>query len=489
MYSQKQGTPHSSEGYRPPSTPAYTGQNQHVPVNTSQGSPNPQYFGPPSNHSRASSIASASFSRRPSKISYSQNPQSNGAGAVTSVRPQNLQGSNGVMMQNGQAPKTIEGDEDFEWTLKAIFPEETVHEFAALAHPLSVSYDMTPVPLLGSKAGESVSRYARRENLKEFTKTIREAPQWPYLQQDPAFKVHELEGESVPLKDIPSWMEAQRGTADVRIDTRKSSGVSRKRKMDERDERNEQIQSEQYEQDDIDYQLQMEVSNIRNKRQKQEEHLSQKQRAVTAFAKEDTSGLARPRTPVVVTGDDVWAPRAEDADPMEALLASLGVSGAPKPVEPHEPVLIPEDLYKGPPYKNENLRQDSGYMSARGSYGGCPPPPPSNFQAAEPSPWDAHLPPAPPTPPRPVPKDEVRDMRGDTIGRIDPSKGQKIDTTNSQKQADSTPEEESPLSPTSKEILGKLNDPEPKKRKIIRTISGRNSRPTRPPPDTHPVYK
>ncbi|CAD6504756.1 BgTH12-00259 [Blumeria graminis f. sp. triticale] len=108
----------------------------------------------------------------------------------------------------------VENQEDsWEWEYENIFKDPPVAETVALAQPLAVAFKSTPVPLMQpcSKLGASISRYARKENLKEFTRSIRSTPQWSYMQEDPAFSDNCLDGQLIPLDQIHTWTASRHG--------------------------------------------------------------------------------------------------------------------------------------------------------------------------------------------------------------------------------------------------------------------------------------
>ncbi|KAF7886245.1 hypothetical protein EAF00_010348 [Botryotinia globosa] len=228
-------------------------------------------------------------------------------------------------------------EKQFNWDYKKIFQAAGQrHETVALAQPLANRFDMTPVPLIDKKSTISISRYARKENLKEYRQSVRKTPQWPYLQEDPTFQELKARDDSVPFQELDTLMKSRHGDAHVSIATRKSTAAniprSGKRKPSPTD------------QDDIDEQLQADVSTLKNnKRQKVDDQSFKSADGLPRFSSDN----ALNNSPTLAEApDDIWAPQAgESADPTEALLASLGVSGAPKPVEPGPPVMIPiEDL-------------------------------------------------------------------------------------------------------------------------------------------------
>lgn len=103
-------------------------------------------------------------------------------------------------------------DELWNWEYDAIFKDPPSAEIVTLAQPLAAGFKSTPVPLVQtwSPSLPSVSRYARKDNEKEFVRSIRCSPQWSYMQEDPAFIDARLDGPLVSLEKVPVWASARR---------------------------------------------------------------------------------------------------------------------------------------------------------------------------------------------------------------------------------------------------------------------------------------
>jgi hypothetical protein len=233
-------------------------------------------------------------------------------------------------VEDGEVPEEDPEDEEFNWELEMVFKETPPTENVALAQPLSTTFDLTPVPLLYPGSGPSVSRYARKDNLKEFIQPIRSQPQWSYLQEDPAFSDAALDGELIPLQDVPEWMAKRQG-----IDLH---SLSRKREYPDEGHNG-------YADSAVDLEPLAESPNgdVPTKRRKVEDvdhEMSNTSTVQPPAATPGTPTLPRAGTPSLDTEDDVWAPQPGEGalaasvneDPTEALLASLGVTGSPKPV-------------------------------------------------------------------------------------------------------------------------------------------------------------
>ncbi|KAK6600170.1 hypothetical protein H4I96_07496 [Botrytis cinerea] len=228
-------------------------------------------------------------------------------------------------------------EKQFNWDYKKIFQVAGQrHETVALAQPLANRFDMTPVPLIDKKSTISISRYARRENLKEYRQSVRKTPQWPYLQEDPTFQELKAGEDSVSFQDLDDFMQTRHGDAHVSITARKATAANIPRTAKRKPSPTEQ--------DDIDEQLQADVSTLKTIN-------------VKRFCGDDA---LKNSPPLAEAPDDIWAPQAgESADPTEALLASLGVSGAPKPVEPGPPVMIPMEDLQQPIYSPQQPLYES----------------------------------------------------------------------------------------------------------------------------------
>ncbi|KAM0154247.1 hypothetical protein ACHAPG_006632 [Botrytis cinerea] len=242
-------------------------------------------------------------------------------------------------------------EKQFNWDYKKIFQVAGQrHETVALAQPLANRFDMTPVPLIDKKSTISISRYARRENLKEYRQSVRKTPQWPYLQEDPTFQELKAGEDSVSFQDLDDFMQTRHGDAHVSITARKATAANIPRTAKRKPSPTEQ--------DDIDEQLQADVSTLKNnKRQKVDDQSFKSADGLPRFCGDDA---LKNSPPLAEAPDDIWAPQAgESADPTEALLASLGVSGAPKPVEPGPPVMIPMEDLQQPIYSPQQPLYES----------------------------------------------------------------------------------------------------------------------------------
>ncbi len=246
--------------------------------------------------------------------------------------------------EEGEVGEADEEEVLFNWEFKYIFKEPKHVETVALAQPLSASFKSTPVPLVQAwtMSVPSISRYARKENLKDFVRPIRSSPQWSYLQEDPAFAEVELHGPAIPLGELAAWTAAHHTEANLPEDDKMENELldnSHKRARSEEAEENFRETQDQV--DGAEMENSSNADGPPTKRQKNEQIENDPDYVMR------TPTLApvlvnRSGTPCVETDDDAWAPQPGESastplDPTEALLASLGVTGSPKPVqkEPH----------------------------------------------------------------------------------------------------------------------------------------------------------
>ena len=229
-------------------------------------------------------------------------------------------------------------NQEFNWEYQKIFQSPAPFEFVALAQPLSAKYSetATPVPLLNEKDRRSVSRYARNDNLEEFLKPVRTQSQWSYLQEDPGFLEVTRDGPLIPLDEVPTWMAKRHGedqqtqeNEEVLEDREEPSSRKRVRSADD-EEGIENCSQDGTAAEDVNG----DGSNKRVKLEATDEN--------TIVQIKDADGA--PGTPTLARDgsqfgdeDDVWAPQpgesaAAEANSTEAILASLGVTGSPKPV-------------------------------------------------------------------------------------------------------------------------------------------------------------
>lgn len=341
-----QGTPQTPASFSKPTLPPLGSDADESPMNQAR-------FPALSVGSKSSSRASTPHPRRESTCSLQHKER------TQSATP-SMKAAEGLdpTLKDRHAYEDVESTEadrdeqEFNWELEMIFLEQPMTENVRLAQPLSTTWESTPVPLLDNRLNNSVSRYARKDNLKDFMQPIRSQPQWSYLKDDPVFSDPKVEeGPLISLHDVPAWMAARHGTE---VPDPGSTSLSRKRARS----------AEEDEQEDIDHQTELAAvtentnENTSNKRQKTEDEDIIVQTSNTPTGRPGTPTLGRAGTPAIGAENDVWAPQPGEGaasapfDPTEALLASLGVSGSPKPVRKGSTTAlsIPESTHSTPSY-------------------------------------------------------------------------------------------------------------------------------------------
>ncbi|KAH9218096.1 hypothetical protein DL95DRAFT_86878 [Leptodontidium sp. 2 PMI_412] len=242
----------------------------------------------------------------------------------------------------------------FNWEFKQIFKEPPRDETVALAQPLSANFKSTPVPLVQAWSMDvpSISRYARKDNLKDFVRPIRELPQWSYLQEDPAFSDKNQDGPSITFEDLPFWITAHHQEMDMQANEElqdeslehtldEPTELSRKRGRSYEAESSQNSQGQENDEVVIEGLRDQDDGSPRAKRIKNVAERDEDEIMQTPTARTPVIGY-RSGTPCVETEGDAWAPEPGETastpqNPTEALLASLGVTGSPKPVK-KEPI-------------------------------------------------------------------------------------------------------------------------------------------------------
>lgn len=271
-----------------------------------------------------------------------------GAASKVPEKQQAEDDEQGEKPEEGEFGPEDEAEELFQWDYEHAFEEITAKETVALAQPLSASFKSTPVPLIQTWSTKvpSISRYARKDNVIEYVRTIRSSPQWSYLQEDPAFTDNDFEGALIPFDDVPVWTTARHQLMSM-DENDLDLESSRKRSRDE--------DGGDYVEGEVEYQpsetsletVDVGIDAPPNKRQKQnasgglDDEVMEEARGTTPGSMIVIQN-ARGGTPCLVNNlHDAWAPEPGERatsppDPTEQLLASLGVSGDAKPVQQQE---------------------------------------------------------------------------------------------------------------------------------------------------------
>ncbi|CZT42286.1 uncharacterized protein RSE6_02148 [Rhynchosporium secalis] len=262
--------------------------------------------------------------------------------------------------QNSHGESEQFNEEDlFNWNFKHIFTEPARDETVELAQPLSANFNSTPVPLVQAWSTDvsSISRYARKDNLKEFIRPIRELPQWSYSQEDPAFSDFKRGWPSIPLEHLPYWITAHHEEMDRQVieeppqepleTADEPTEQSRKRgRSEEAEESSQDYHNEDNGSVKDELSTDEGTGTSRAKRLKQVAEKDADEMMSVPTARTPVIGY-RSGTPCFETEGDAWAPEPGETastpqDPTEALLASLGVTGSPKPIRKES---IPAYMY------------------------------------------------------------------------------------------------------------------------------------------------
>ncbi|OBT75386.1 hypothetical protein VF21_04636 [Pseudogymnoascus sp. 05NY08] len=251
---------------------------------------------------------------------------------------------------------------DIDWE-ESVFKDLLRVVAIAILTPLSTQFDEEPLTSDASDAPIK-SKYVRPGNLEVFILPIQKSLHWAILHTDPALAKID---EAYPAVPFEMWEE-------YREERKKRKLLEARLKDGTWDD-----QSREVFQEDADDQAMRESSTESMDRQ---ESNRSGVRQFSASSQRDsrsrsrTPGYSRRVTPALDDEDELWASRPDEApvktdayvDPAEAVLASLGVTGAPKPVSVNTAVYNDGQKEPSSP-RMQQMRQDSGYASARPSIG------------------------------------------------------------------------------------------------------------------------
>ncbi|RFU28265.1 hypothetical protein B7463_g8072, partial [Scytalidium lignicola] len=310
--------------------------------------------------------------------------------------------------QSTDSPKEHHGSQwYFDWELEVIFKEEGHSPAVPIALTLPNLSTEQPLYLGFDDPDNVVSRYVRPDNREEFKLSIRDTPLWDSVKDDPAFRDLSNNSGLIPFNQVRWWMEERHAKGAVlEAPTTQSGTTGENTEYTDLPKENTLKRARSPEK---------QLPNSPSKRLKAEEDYSPMQDEKNYKKDSSPQGyrelspdvwasttpvLNRSVTPSFGAEDDAWAPQPGESiasqsaakDPTETLLASLGVSGEPKPVKDTTMNSLPDpyDKSRGPPPQ----RQDSGYFSARGSYSNGSSS--DGFIARRPSQWEGQPPPPPP---------------------------------------------------------------------------------------------
>lgn len=276
--------------------------------------------GDPSNHSDQGNAQPGVSSRRPEST---QDLPIDDESAVKNQPTDSTDGADNA--QDSVSHDTID-EFDIDWE-ESVFTDLLRVVAIAILTPLSTQFDEEP---LTSDVSDTPikSKYVRPGNLEVFILPIQKSLHWAILHTDPALAKID---EAYPAVPFEMWEEYR--------EERKKRKMLEARLRDNTwdDQSCEEIQ------EDADDQAMRESSTESMDRQ---ESNRSGVRQFSAGSQRDsrsrsrTPGYSRRGTPTLEDEDELWASRPDEApaktvayvDPAEAVLASLGVTGAPKPI-------------------------------------------------------------------------------------------------------------------------------------------------------------
>lgn len=230
---------------------------------------------------------------------------------------------------------------DFEWDLEKIFTEEIHKDADPIGRPLPDVYDEEPILPPAYNANAIVCKYARPNNLEVFTRGIRYSLHWPSVKADPVFNDIAYGSPLIALDDIGSWIQQRQQRhvlSELAQDGSQPSPSHEPAWSEEQEDDKPHISPEVF--------LEPELSGIHQAPQRPPRDLYRNDSAghdragTPVVGGSSTPAFGRSGTPSFGAEDDAWAPQPGEgqvttspvADPTEALLASLGVTGTPKPI-------------------------------------------------------------------------------------------------------------------------------------------------------------
>lgn len=251
---------------------------------------------------------------------------------------------------------------DIDWE-ESVFKDLMKIVVTAILTPLSTQFDEEP---LTSDVSDMPikSKYVRPGNLEVFILPIQKSLHWAILHTDPALAKIDEAYPAVPFEMWDEYREERK-----------------KRKMLEA-RLYSNAQDDQSSQEEMDYQVSRENS-VESIGRRESSHNAVRQ--LSAGSQRDsrsrsrTPGYSRRATLALEGGEGQVGSQTNVApvktatyvDPAEAVLASLGVTGTPKPISVNTAIYNDgqkEPIQQSNP-RRQQTRQDSGYASARPSTG------------------------------------------------------------------------------------------------------------------------
>ena len=268
---------------------------------------------------------------------FQQHPDLLGARRPSSTTGSQHEGQ--ASFSQPQERQNTDEEESFDWGLEKAFVE-IVHKPAdEIAHPLPSHYNEEVILPPACDAKGITSKYVRPHNLEIFVRDIRSSLNWAILKGDPVFKDIDHDSPSIPLDQLKAWVKYQvrreQPKTSVSEEFDQESPVPQKAFCYDGSD-DHPIHEAPLQPDVSEYYQQSPVSPS----PLQPSRRPSSNRSETPVLGQTTPSVARSGTPSFGTDDDAWAPQPGEGqiltspveDPTEALLASLGVTGSPKPV-------------------------------------------------------------------------------------------------------------------------------------------------------------
>lgn len=353
-------------------------------------------------------------------------------------------------------------EELYEWDLSCAFREIPFIAAAPMAYPLGNVHHEERIPQPTAGTSGLTSRYVHMASVEVWSKHIRESLHWQNMQQDPAFSNIHWDAPYVSLVEMIEYTRSLTGGKETI--TQDDGLISHEDSVHH--DNVPQIMKKRSRSSSI--------PNGDDGRHNQEDLQEKRQRREN---KKDDAGdvTAESHSTPAPAIDDAWVPQVGEIsaksstldESTEALLASLGVTGVPKPVkdDPDFQVHIATlrsldeattglDKDVSPPGENQQYRKDHRYGSTRGTYhensGSKRRQNSGSHNHRKPWKGNAHPPPPPP----------LKTLRNQNDGGLDSPVSQ--NSLQQYTREGTVPLEDfpepgsSPLSPTSAELLGHL---------------------------------
>ncbi|KFY37177.1 hypothetical protein V495_07304 [Pseudogymnoascus sp. VKM F-4514 (FW-929)] len=250
---------------------------------------------------------------------------------------------------------------DIAWE-ESVFKDLLTVFAIAILTPLSTQVDEEPLTSDGDAPIKS--KYVRPGNLEVFILPIQKSLHWAILHTDPALAKIDEAYPAVPFEMWDEYREERkkRKLLEAQLKTTARDDQSYEAFQGETDQIMREHSTESFGRRESSRARQLSASSRRGSR-----------------SRSRTPGNSRRGTPTLEDEDELWASGTGGApvntttnvDPTEAVLASLGVTGAPKPVSVNTAVYNDEQKENAQQYspRRQQMRQDSGYASARSSTG------------------------------------------------------------------------------------------------------------------------